>query len=86
MSTPVTPDDHAADESENIDHTFGGAVLRGYVGGFVVFFVLMFVILTAFYSKLSLWGRLGASFGVAMWIGIMGGVIGVGGWAHKHGS
>jgi hypothetical protein len=83
MAMFTTTDQHD-DIDVDIDHEFGRAVLKGYMGGFVVFFLLTFLMMSAF-SHLAIWGRLGASLGVAVWIGIMGGVIGVGGWVTKRG-
>ena len=83
MAIPAKPAHDSHDHADvDIDHTFGRAVFKGYVAGFVLFFILTFVVMSAF-THLAVWGRLGASLGVAVWVGILGGVVGVGGWAAK---
>lgn len=81
-----TLDDTEGGEFSDLDRTYGRSVAAGYVGGFAV--ILTFMIIVLFWAT-EAWdipaGAVVASAAaVAVWIGIMGGVVAVGMWATKH--
>jgi hypothetical protein len=66
-----------------LDRGFGRAIAVGYVLGFLAIGALMAVILSV-QTTLPLGAVIGASIGVAFWIGVMGGVVAVGMWSGRH--
>jgi uncharacterized membrane protein len=77
-------DEHKRPTASQLDRAFGHSVLLGYIAGIVAIFGIMFAMLSYAAPDIPLGAKLGAAAGVALWIGIMGGVVAVGMWARKH--
>lgn len=66
-----------------LDRGFGRSVAIGYAVGFFVILGTVMAILAA-QTDLPFGVILGAAIGVAVWIGVMGGVVAVGVWSMRH--
>jgi hypothetical protein len=78
--------EHDLETFSKLDQGFGRSVFLGYVGGVVVIFAFILVVMFVVAPDIPAPAKVGAAFGVAFWIGILGGVVAVGRWAQKHES
>jgi hypothetical protein len=78
--------EHDQEVFDSLDKGFSKSVLLGYIAGVFCIFLFMFLALNWAAPDIPMGARIGASVGVCVWIGIMGGVIAVGRWTMKHES
>lgn len=68
----------------DVDRGFGQAIAKGYVGGVIVIALIVIGIMRMAAPDVTGWSLAIIPIGVAVWIGVLGGVIAVGLWSQRH--